>query len=559
MIGAMRRNRFLKVAVVAAAFVALGAMATWPMATDLHRQSLAGPYNTDFHFNTFVVMWGAKAVTSDPLGLHHTNMFWPERYTFAYSDMELSHSLLVLPLLAWRYEPLLAINVLLLASMAIGGTGAFLLARRLTGSDAAAFAGALVFVFNDAHFARILQIQFFGDHWAPWLALALLWWLDTLSWKRAMLASGAFLLHVLSGSHASVFAALITVTVVGATALRRGLLWDRRLWVGVAAFAVLAALVLVPLFYPYLLLQDRMAAERGDNANIMAEGNARLLDLLSGNSRLHRWIDERFGWPSAVFEGRLRAHLFPGWVPLLLASLALLPAAAAVGADRRGERLTWVLLWLLCLWLALGPPAGLYRLLAMAPGVRLIRVASRFVLPSLLGLSMLSAFGVARLLPRLRPSARLPLLLLLLVAFSAESAYAPMPTDTREPGPDAIASWLAERPGDFAVLELPVDPQNLTVHMRQVTQSLYHGKRLLVGYSGWRSKDVESRLWRLQQSFPARRALDELAELGVRFVVALDGRVPGDTLEAMRGSRRLQQVATVDGASIWELDGERWR
>ena len=40
---------------------------TWPIASGPRHLSLAGPNNNDFHFNTFVVMWGARALAADPL------------------------------------------------------------------------------------------------------------------------------------------------------------------------------------------------------------------------------------------------------------------------------------------------------------------------------------------------------------------------------------------------------------------------------------------------------------------------------------------------------------
>lgn len=543
---------------VALLFLLLGCAATWPIVSDPAHLSLAGPSNNDFRFNTYVVMWGAHALTSDPLALHHTNMFWPERYTFAYSDMELAHSLLVLPLLAVWYHPDLAINLLLLLSMTIGGTGAWLLARRCLASDAAALVAAVVFVFNDAHFARHLQIQFFGDHWAPWLALATLRWLDRPGAGRALVAAGFFVLHALTGSHNAVFAALI-VAVLGAVRITRTRRWgDRALWRSTAAFLLPVLLVLVPVFYPYLIVQDRLAGERGDSHEILLEGSARPLDLLTGASRFHTWLDETTGWPSAVIGGRLRAHLFPGFLPLLLAAASAL--ALPTRSERRaGSRVEWVALAVVGLLLALGPALGVYGLLAALPGVRLIRVPSRFWLPALLGVAMLAGFGWKALTARLpRPRQRALATALVLALFAAESAFAPLPTARVEPGPDEIAGWIAAQEGRFTLLEVPVAPDNLTMHARQLAQSQYHWQRLLVGYSGWRSPEVEERLRRIERGFPSPAVLDELAGLEVRFIVLLERRVPADLLARIERQPRLQRAADFDGVSIWQLDPQRW-
>jgi hypothetical protein len=549
---------------VALLFAVLGIAATWPVVSDPAHLSLAGPNNNDFHFNTYVVMWGAHALTTAPLQLHHTNMFWPERYTFAYSDMELAHSLLVMPLLAFWYNPTLAINVLLLLSIVIGGTGAFWLARYCTHSTAAALLAATIFAFNDAHFGRHLQIQFFGDHWAPWLALATLRWLDRPTPGRALTTSLFFVLHALTGSHSAVFAAVIVGTLCAVHLLRSGAWRRSAFWRSLPAFVLPALFVLAPLFYPYLIVQDRLALERGDSAEILLEGSARTRDLLSGSSRVHAWLDDRFGWPSALGGDRLRAHLFPGFLPLLLALASLLPSPRRASArpavpPRAGDLIAWLVLVGVCLALALGPRFGLYQLLAMVPGIKLIRVPSRFVLPALLGLSVLAAYGWQALDRRLRPARARLLLLAMVTLFAIESIFAPLPTARIDPGPDEIAGWIAAQPGQFAVLEIPVAVDNLTIHVRQVRQSQYHWKRLLVGYSGWRSPEVEARLERIERNFPAAGTLDELAELEVRFIVVLERRVPQATLDALDLEPRLQRAAELTGAVIWELDPDRWR
>lgn len=554
----MNRRSSATVAAVVGLLCVLAVAATWPLASDPAHLSLAGPFNNDFHFNTFVVLWGAHALTTDPLNLHHTNMFWPERYTFAYSDMSLSHSLLVLPVLWFSYNPTLAINVLILLSMVIGGTGAFLLARHVTGSDLAGLAGAVGFVFNPAHFARHLQIQYFGDHWAPWLALTLVLWLERRSLRWACLAALFFVLHALTGSHAAVFATLIALTLVGVYALRSGQWRAPWLWRGLATFGLLAAIVLVPIFYPYLLVQDRLAGERGDSPQVLLEGSARARDLLTGASRFHTWLQERWGWPSALTGGRLRAHLFPGWILLALAALAALAAlrraAPTAVQPRPGDAIAWGVLLLVCLLLALGPPWKVYDWLAMLPGIRLIRVPSRFVLPGLLGLAMLSAFGVAALRRRLSATVSGPLLAAAALLFALEATFAPLSTATVSGRPDAVSAWLAEQPGDFAILELPVQVDSLTAHSRQLLQSVFHWKKLLVGYSGWRSESVRARLERLNATFPQPRALDELAALDVRYLIVLGGRNPPDLEERMLQSGRLTQVRQFDQIAIWELD-----
>jgi hypothetical protein len=145
-----------------------------------------------------------------------------------------------------------------------------------------------------------------------------------------------------------------------------------------------------------------------------------------------------------------------------------------------------------------------------------------------------------------------------LLLFAAESVFAPLPTASIDPGPDEIAAWVAAQEGRFALLEIPVAVDNLTIHVRQVRQSQFHWQRLLVGYSGWRSPEVEARLRRIARGFPGAAVLDELAALDVRFVVLLERRVSAELRRAIVTEPRLQLAVDLDGVSIWQLDAERW-
>lgn len=172
------KNRTVEILIVVAAFAFLAVLSTWPLVTDPVNQFLAGPGHNDVRFNTWVIFWGARALTSNPLEMHNANIFHPEKYTFAYSDIELSHSLLMLPVIKLTNNPELTYNLLVLFCIIIGGAGMFILARWVTGKSLPAFFAALVFVFNPAHFGRYLQIQFFGDHWLPWLIWSMLAWTE---------------------------------------------------------------------------------------------------------------------------------------------------------------------------------------------------------------------------------------------------------------------------------------------------------------------------------------------------------------------------------------------
>lgn len=555
---------------VAILFALLGVIATWPMATDPAHLSVVKPTDNDYRFNIFVIFWGAHALTTDPLNLHHTNMFHPERYTFAYSDILLSHSVLMLPVILLTNNQVLTYNILLLLSMSIGGLGFYLLCRELTANRVAALAGALIFIFNPIHFARHTQIQMFGDHWMPWFAWALLIWLrqageddaseDNASgrspWKWPAAVVAFFCLNALSGAQPALFGAMIG----GAMVLYYGItgrLWEGRFFrrdlvvMGLVCFVLLA-----PIFWPYALVEKEMLGPRTIMDQLLYS-SAAPPDLFAAGSHLYRWVDTAFGWPSEILGRPPRTYLFPGVIPLVLALFGLVSSRAGRNQKRhKGDQLFWLILLILAFWLALGPRAGLYLVIEKLPVLRLLRVPTRLFLIASFALSVLSAFGVARLCKSERLSrrpVRAFLLAGLALLFAVEATHSPMTTHPFVPGPQPRHQFLAQQPGDFTVVEFPIDPHNYTLSTRQIFNSVHHWKKLLVGYSGFQTAENVERLERLQSSFPSDECLDELQELGVRYVIVLEDRLGRPHIRQIRQQPRLQEVRRFGEKGIYEI------
>lgn len=639
-----RGSRAAELVLVAVLLGMVACAATWPLARSPAGRSLATGAHADVLLNQYLILWGAHALASADAELPHTNMFHPEPYTFAYSDMLLSSSLLAYPILALRHDPDLVYNLLLLSSMVIGGLGIHVLVRSLGLSAPAGAMAAILYAANPAHLGRILHIQLFTDHWLPWLLWATLLWLGACglrgdgapgTWRRCLVTAvpvaALFCVHALTGSHNAVFGALAVSLVVGAHLLgaRRRLRWpeDRgtlaRLAAGAGVAALLTAIILGPVFHPYLLVYEQLQEGRlGDTRleqSILTSGSAGARELLSGASRFWLWLDQSAGWPSAWIGTyrQLRAHLFPGAVFVLLAVAGLWPlrprrlaaprallawgldlvvlglavAAVATAVSGRydldplglrlrpataflyplamvvalvlrrllGARIPWagsaeaaalaahwrtrpgLVLWaalaLLCFTLALGPDGGLYSVLRLVPGIGLIRAPSRFLLPGLVALAVLAAYGVDGLRRRMGVAA-LPLLVAALLLFAYEGRLAPLRVGPPPYPPDELSVWLAEQRGDFAVLEVPVDTRPPAA-VRQMIRSTRHWKKLLIGYSGSAPPGYAERMERLRRGFPHPRTLELLRGMDVRYVIVDQSLAGPQRARAARQSPRL--------------------
>ena len=129
-----------------------------------------------------------------------------------------------------------------------------------------------------------------------------------------------------------------------------------------------------------------------------------------------------------------------------------------------------------------------------------------------------------------------------------------MTTYPFSPDPPAVYRWIGEQEGQFAIMEYPVSPDSPAIASRRTFYSIYHWKKLIVGYSGWQSEENAARLWRLQRTFPGDAALDEMAGLGVRYVPVFEDRVGEPRLQRIRAQLRLVPVQRFGSVQVYELD-----
>jgi hypothetical protein len=199
-------------------------------------------------------------------------------------------------------------------------------------------------------------------------------------------------------------------------------------------------------------------------------------------------------WRGRLPEGPHEGALFPG------ATLGLL-AVVGLAAWRRDDVRLYVVVTATAGLLAMGPepdlgfgrlPGGPYDWLLAVPGVSGLRVPARFAMVVYLGLGVLGAFGVARLLANRSRAVATAIVVVLSAAAVAEglATITPRPYPTRDMQAERDAyRWLRGQPGG-PMLELPVGGTREAV--RYLSHTLVHGNRIVNGYSGhgWALQDL---------------------------------------------------------------------
>jgi hypothetical protein len=310
------------IALVTLLFIVLSIVSTLPLALDPFGNFLGSHADNDMKFNLWVIFWGYHAMLHQPLELHQANIFYPEPNTFVYSDIELSHSLLMAPFIALTYHPEFIYNMLVFLSLVIGGVGWYLFAYRLTGLHSGSIAAAIIIQFCAARFGRITQIQFFADHWMPWTLFALWGWLERkdskAAWYWPVLAAVFYSLHALSGSHNAVFGTIITAVCGLFLVIRNKHFTDWHFYLRMGIVVAIILLLLVPVFLPYFTVSKEMEEHRVSSRYALQMGSARAVEFFSSGSRFYKWLENTTGWPAQLLDQQRRGSLWPGLIPIVI-------------------------------------------------------------------------------------------------------------------------------------------------------------------------------------------------------------------------------------------------
>lgn len=555
-------------AVVAAVFT------TWPLArfaTTRVPGAVADPSVT-----AWILGWGAHAAIHQPLRMFGANLFHPEPWGLAYSENMLGTSLPLAPVFWLTGNAVLMENLALLLWLAIGGVGAHLLVRRLTGSTAAAALAGVAYATVPYRVSQVPHLHVVAAALAPLAVLACLRLAEPGDRRRRAVAA-------LAATVAIQFWASLTGGVVLLAAVLAWAGWElarhrRRaasLVLRAAAGVGLGLILSLPVVIPYLAVR-RAHPEFGHPSEELRDFSATPGSYLLPFSRgplaapVLDPLRERFR-----SDGWWEKQLFPGFWPLAAAAGAALAWALA---RRRGRPLTAgdrQLAPALGLALALAAVGGV---LTLGPryggradgmplpfavldwaGGGLTRVPARFGVLALLGLVVAGAVAVAAVPDRGRrwvvgASA------VLLLAELAPSSVPMLPVPRITPAHRALSG----RPG--TVLALPTAeldgagnlvPASVPREAVHLYLSTAYFRPLVNGYGLFLPPSYLELVANVQH-LPTASSMAILARRGVRTVVVQTAMVVGtpwaDVVSRLRAWPGVREVARSPGVVVFGID-----
>jgi hypothetical protein len=195
-------------------------------------------------------------------------------------------------------------------------------------------------------------------------------------------------------------------------------------------------------------------------------------------------------WVAALGCAALRAAILARAPLVSHASLERVAdrAGSWLSAKRRDRTLVYFWIVLLSVWLASGPPYGLWPYVYWLPGFNFIRASSRFTLMGLVGLAVLAGAGFEVLMSSTARAGRTAAAVLIgtlvfgecLVPLGGVEYHLDIPQADR---------WLSMRPTPFVVAEVPLPDIHAVAlfNKRQATYMLHstaHWQKTVHGWAG---------------------------------------------------------------------------
>jgi len=316
-------------------FLVLTSAMTWPWVTRL-RDAVVDP--GDPYLLSWVLWWDFHQTFTNPLHLFDANIFYPLRYTLAFTENDYGISLLFFPLFALGARPLTVNSVATFLGFAFSGYGAFRLTRTLTGSNGAAWVAGIIFAFLPYRFHLMSQVHYVFGGWMPLTFEAVVLFVRSATRKRAAWLATAFTMNGLT-CLTWFMLSLVPLALTALFLIVRHDRWrDRDFWIRGAAAAFASLIALLPFLLPYYYVNRAYGFTWAKD--VVERGSPTVKHWLLAEQRNKLW--KGFGWsaPGGNYA------LFPGLLPLVLSGVALVlrsPLNLHLSNDKPGKRTKLVL------------------------------------------------------------------------------------------------------------------------------------------------------------------------------------------------------------------------
>jgi hypothetical protein len=294
-------------------FLAVTTVYTYPLVLS-PRNILRGGHG-DYLTETSMVTWNALQTFSEPERLFQVPFYYPYSNGVAYQQSAFFTGLLAAPLLAVGIEPIVAVNLLLIAGLTASGMLTYLLAYAVTGRVIPSLVAGSLFAFHPNRMDHLGQFTYQQAVLFPLILWGMYRFVVEGTRRHLWLAVAALWAQILSSIYNGYALSLLLAGLLLCLLVLRP---DRATWtlgLRMCVAGSILGLTLAPFLWPYLSVHRELGFER-----TLAEADVFGMDLLSilDPSEFSRFYQGRL-----MSLGRPEGGLFPGFVALVLAGAAV--------------------------------------------------------------------------------------------------------------------------------------------------------------------------------------------------------------------------------------------
>jgi hypothetical protein len=524
------------------AYFLLAMVMTWPLMAQLGEVL---PWNNrgDHWMHQWTYWWVLKALSEGQNPFYTRLLYYPEGVSLITHNIAWLNIIFWIPLQA-LVGGFTATNLIYIGLFAINGFAMYLLIRELVGSQPASIIGGLIFAFwpyltsQTGHPNSII---------AFWLPLSLLFLNRTLENGRTRDAflTGIFLaLGGIGRWQLLIAGSLLLISYLFYKCLPEARCLTRRTLSLLLLTGSVALILMAPFAFPVIVGLPEIAQ--------FTEYEGLVRSTSRGGDLLAYFVPNQTLTIGDVILNDLPDRLTFNNDQMEYLGLTTLALAIYGGVKRWKSARFWTLMALVYFILALGPELEIgqvfypqvpmpYRLIEDWNFIRIIAFPHRFNTYLGIPVAMLAALGVASLI-RQRARSWKSVTLVAILGLLILVEYALLPYPTAEGHTPDWYTQLAQEPGQFAIVDLPMDRQfrdKFYMHY-QIT----HGKALVEGHVSRVTPEANdfldnspflARLREANVMDPwlgdVRRQLQSLSEADIRYLVLHKGFVRPEQLE----------------------------
>ena len=489
-----------EIAFAFAIYIVATAIAFLPAALNLGKTIIGSGGDGDNYLTVWELWWFRHAVLSGQDPAYTSNVFALLGTPVPFIPENFFTEAVALPLQSFM-SALAAYNFLVLSSFALSGVTAYILASEFVSNRLARFAAGFIYAFSTFHFFRAAgHLGEVTMEWMPFLAWAILVFVRRPTLYNAVLtAIGVALVPLSEVYYGAYFVLPFSIAIVVYMAL------TNRRWFSLRNTSLIISAYLVGGVLAYIPVRSLFHLDAATKAVTASYASSSLVPLSANLSAffLPDSYNPIFGkatfgiYSTMGISFPIEQAVFLGYTALALSIVAVVYATR-----RSAPRITWFWLGLslLGILLALGPelhvgghrwfPLPLYNAVFGWSALSNFRAPNRLVVVPLLGIAMLAAIGLDRLITSLRWTASHKtltrfLVVTLLAAYFAETCIFSFPYPAVPIAVPSVYKEIGSDPADTILLDLPILPSGYFQMMQ-----IFHGKRLVNGYTSRMTPDM---------------------------------------------------------------------